>query len=327
MNKRSQHWARIVGSFRGKTVGVFGDFMLDEVLQGEATRISPEAPVPVVLIDQPPAGFPGGAGNVAANLSTLGARAIPWGAVGSDESGRRLMALLRSRNIATETLVPERGRVTPRKLRIAAHQQQLLRIDFERVSAISPASSARIERSFRRRVSELDALVVSDYLKGSIETRLCEKILSLARERRVPVFVDPKPSHPEICRHATVVTPNLREAELMAGMPMRDHAAVETGAHRLLETFECEYVLITRGAEGMTLARAGAGAHVIQSESRPVFDVTGAGDTVIAVLALAYAAGASMLDAAEIANRAAGQVVLKFGTAPIAPDELVECFP
>ncbi len=326
MEKRHKRLAQIVGSFRGRTIGVLGDFMLDELRRGEATRISPEAPVPVLVIgDQHAAeGFPGGAGNVVANIAALGGQPVPFGAIGRDESGRRLRALLESRRIPCGTLVQERGRVTPRKLRIVAHQHQLLRLDFEKPTGISPRTARLLSRSFARWIGRLNALIISDYQKGSVTTELCNQVSTLARQKRVAVFVDPKPEHPEICRHSTVVTPNLREAELMAGLPLRDRRQLEVGGRRLLAELDCSYLLITRGSEGMTLFHAGGAVHEITSVPRPVYDVTGAGDTVIAVLALAYSSGATMKEAAELANLAGGLVVLKFGTAEISPQELLD---
>lgn len=323
-NTHHNQLIRLLDGFRRRTIGVLGDYMLDEVLRGEATRISPEAPVPVVLIDKPGAaeGYPGGAGNVAANVTALGGRVIPWGVIGADESGRRLTALLKAHHIPPATLARERGRMTPRKLRIAAHQHQLLRLDFEKPLPASPVSRARLARSMRERMPRLDALIVSDYQKGSVDSGLCKEILPFARSQCVPVFVDPKPPHLDPCYRATVVTPNLREAEIMAGMPMQTSAAIEKGGRLLVEKFGCEYILITRGAEGMTLLDSAGGCATIRSRPRPVYDVTGAGDTVIAALALACGSGAAMKDAAEIANLAAGQVVLKFGTAQAALDEL-----
>jgi D-glycero-beta-D-manno-heptose-7-phosphate kinase len=317
--------AKILSKFSGQAIGVLGDFMLDELLRGEATRISPEAPVPVVLMDghPKPNRFPGGAGNVAINIRALGGRAVPFGAIGMDESGDRLCKELKARGVPPGTLVREQGRITPRKLRIVAHQHQLLRLDFEKPAPISSKTSAAIGRSFARRAAQLSALVISDYRKGSVETELCSQVLAIARQQRIPVFVDPKPEHPEICHHATAVTPNLHEAELMAGHSMRDRASLETGGRRLLAELDCAYLLITRGAAGMTLFEKGGAIHDIKSEARPVYDVTGAGDTVLAVLALAFGSGAQMVDAARLANIAAGRVVLKFGTAEINPQELM----
>jgi D-beta-D-heptose 7-phosphate kinase/D-beta-D-heptose 1-phosphate adenosyltransferase len=326
MERPKARLARIIRGFRRRTIGVLGDYMLDEVLRGEATRISPEAPVPVVRMGSPHEGegFPGGAGNVAANIAALGGRVIPFGAIGSDESGDRLRALLRSRRIPCATLVREPDRVTPRKVRIVAHQHQMLRLDFETPAPISARTVTSLTRSFARWVGRLDALVISDYQKGTATTELCHQVSALARQKRVPVFVDPKPEHPEICRNATVVTPNLREAELMAGVPLRDRQALETGGQRLLAEFDCSFLLITRGSEGMTLFESNGEVHEISTLPRPVYDVTGAGDTVIAVLALAFSSGATLREAAELANLAGSRVVLKFGTAEISSRELLD---
>jgi D-beta-D-heptose 7-phosphate kinase/D-beta-D-heptose 1-phosphate adenosyltransferase len=302
-----------------------GDYMLDELMQGEATRISPEAPVPVVVMKDwdTAQGFPGGAGNVAANIAALGGRPIPFGVIGKDKSGKRLADLLKRRHILPVTLVQEPGRITPHKVRIAAHQHQLLRLDVERPEDISRRTADAVTRSFGRWVGKLRALIISDYRKGTVTAELSNQIKALARQWRLPIFVDPKPEHPELCRHATMVTPNLREAELMAGFPLRDRRQIEIGGRHLLATLQCSYLLITRGAEGMTMFDAEGAMREIPSVPRPVYDVTGAGDTVLAVLALAYTAGATMLEAAELANLAAGRVVLKFGTAGISPRELL----
>ena len=316
---------KVLRKFKKQTVGVLGDFMLDELLRGEATRISPEAPVPVVLMDghPPPQRFPGGAGNVAINIGALGGRPVPFGAIGMDESGNLLCKELKARGVACGTLVRERDRVTPRKLRIVAHQHQLLRLDFEKPKPISPRTIAAMSRSFAHWAPKLSALIISDYRKGSVEAELCSQVSSIARQQRIPVFVDPKPDHPEICHHATAVTPNLHEAELMAGHSMRDPASLAAGGRRLLAELGCAYLLITRGAEGMTLFEKGGAVHNIASEARPVYDVTGAGDTVLAVLALAFSSGAPMVDAARLANIAAGRVVLRFGTSEVSFEELL----
>lgn len=317
---------RFVAGFSGKRIGVLGDFMLDEMLQGEATRISPEAPVPVVLVNHSNAAadFPGGAGNVAANIAALDGRAVPWGIIGADAHGQRLCELLEAHGIGPLTLVRERGRITPRKLRIAAHHQQLLRLDFEHVAPMAAATRRALARSLRGRMGRLSALIVSDYQKGSVDPALCREVLPLARAKGVPVFVDPKPGHIEPCLGATAVTPNLQEAERFAGMAMRDRASLEKGGRLLIDRFQCKYLLVTRGSEGMSLLGRD-GSHVtISSRPRPVYDVTGAGDTVIATLALAVSAGASMKEAAQIANVAAGIVVMKFGTAQISRSELAE---
>lgn len=326
MTKTHAHLARIIRGFGRRTVGVLGDFMLDELLSGEATRISPEAPVPVVLMNPRLAaqGFPGGAGNVAVNIAALGGRAVPFGAIGKDGSGRRLRELLKSRGVDSRTLISEPHRVTPRKVRIVAHQHQLLRLDFEKPESISLPTTETLARSLARWIGRLDALIISDYRKGTVTQELCNQAKAVARQHRVPVFVDPKPEFPEVCRHATMVTPNLHEAELMAGVSLRDRAQLQAGGKRLRADLGCSYLLITQGAEGMTLFEDGGTVYEISSVPRPVYDVTGAGDTVLAVLALAYTSGATMREAAELANLAAGAVVLKFGTAEVTPQELLD---
>jgi rfaE bifunctional protein kinase chain/domain len=326
MNINPIRLRRVVRAFHGKTIGVLGDFMLDEVLRGRATRLSPEAPVPVVLMDsnRKPAAYAGGAGNVVANIVALGGRAIPFGALGADPSGRELRRLLRRQGVSCETLINERNRVTPRKLRIAAHQHQLLRLDFEEPCPLSPRIANRLQEEFARRARKLDALIISDYRKGSTPASLCAGITALARQRRIPVLVDPKPEHPEICRHATIATPNLQEAELIAGLAMRDSSSLEAGGKRLLAELNCLNLLITRGADGMMLIEQSGTVHEIPGIRRPVYDVTGAGDTVIATLALACSTGANMTDAAMLANLAASRVVLRFGTSVVSPEELLE---
>ncbi|MGH9327101.1 MAG: bifunctional heptose 7-phosphate kinase/heptose 1-phosphate adenyltransferase [Terriglobia bacterium] len=318
-------WAKMIHAFPEKTVGVLGDFMLDEFLRGEATRISPEAPVPVVRVDHPAAAaaYLGGAGNVAANIAALGGRPIPWGVIGTDESGQKLLRLMKKQGIRYDTLVREPGRLTPRKVRIVAHQHQLLRLDFEKPQPLSPHSSARLVHSFSHFRSRLDALIISDYQKGSVIAELCKRLLVEARAERIPVFVDPKPAQWEAGHHATVVTPNLHEAEVMADVPMRTPRQIELGGRYLLKKLACKYLLITRGSEGMTLFSPDGRISSIPSVPSPVYDVTGAGDTVIAVLALAYSSGATMQEAAELANVAAGRVVLKFGTSQITAEELL----
>jgi rfaE bifunctional protein kinase chain/domain len=326
VEKIHRRFRNIIRKFPQVTIGVLGDYMLDELLEGEATRISPEAPVPVVVMNDrnKAQGFPGGAGNVAANIAALGGRPIPFGAIGKDASGKRLRELLKQRRILHATLAEEPGRITPHKMRIAAHHQQLLRLDVEKPENISSRTVEAVARNFARWAGKLQALIISDYRKGTVTTELSGQVKALARQRRLPIFVDPKPEHPELCHHATMVTPNLREAELMAGFPLRDRRQMELGGRHLLATLQCSYLLITRGAEGMTLFDAEGTTREIPSVPRPVYDVTGAGDTVLAALTLAYTAGATMLEAAELANLAAGRVVLKFGTAETSPHELLE---
>jgi rfaE bifunctional protein kinase chain/domain len=329
MKKPTSQLEDLARRFRGLRTGILGDLMLDELVRGEATRISPEAPVPVVLMRDPGRReiFPGGAGNVAANVAALGGKPMVFGAVGDDEPGRRLKNLLADRGIDAAGLVSEPGRITPHKTRIVAHQHQLVRLDVEQPRPLSAQSARLLARRFARRAADLDALIISDYLKGSVTTELAGQISAIARQRGIPVLVDPKPENPEVCEGATVATPNLHEAELMARTQLRDADARQSAAPSLRATLGCSALLITRGADGMTLVEPDGAVREIPSHPRPVYDVTGAGDTVIAVMALALAAGAPLPDAASLANVAGGCVVLKFGTAVITLDELVAALP
>lgn len=325
MRETQNPLTKVLRKSHNRTIGILGDFMLDEVLRGEATRISPEAPVPVVLMDARSNSkfYPGGAGNVAVNIQALGGRPIPFGGIGTDETGKQLCNELQARGVRCGTLVKEPGRITPRKLRIAAQQHQLLRLDFERSAPISSKTSTLMARSFARWAPKLNGLIISDYRKGSVHNELCNQVSTIARQQRIPVFVDPKPEYPEICRRATAVVLNLREAELMAGRPMRDRTSLEAVGRQLVAGLDCSYLLVTRGAEGMTLFEKSGTVHEVVGAARSVYDVTGAGDTVIAVLTLAFCSGAEMKDAAELANLAAGQSVLKFGTSEISRQELL----
>ena len=282
--------------------------------------------MPVVLMrgGEGGEGFPGGSGNVAANVAALGGQPVVFGAVGDDAAGRQLQALFRKRGIDASNLVEEPGRVTPRKLRIVAHQHQLLRVDFEKVNPISARSVRLLARRFARSVSRLDALIVSDYLKGSVTEDLSAEFSAMARLRQIPVLVDPKPEQPHICRNATVAMPNLDEAERMAAMAFGEVRAGEGDWPALCQELGCAALLITRGGKGMTLVEPAGPQLDIPCQPRPVYDVTGAGDTVIAVMALALAAGASLAEASTLANLAGGCVVLKFGTAVLTPDELLK---
>ena len=200
----------------------------------------------------------------------------------------------------------------------------MLRLDFEQPAPITARTAQVLARNLSRHVGRLSALIISDYQKGTVTTELASHAVSLSRQKRLPVFVDPKPEHPEICRHATLVTPNLHEAELMLGRPLRTRQDLIAGGRRMLSELDCSNLLITRGSDGMVLFGADGSMHEIPGIARPVYDVTGAGDTVLAVLALATCAGATLTEAAELANLAGGRVVLKFGTAEITRQELLE---
>jgi D-beta-D-heptose 7-phosphate kinase/D-beta-D-heptose 1-phosphate adenosyltransferase len=300
---------------------VVGDVMLDENLWGEVRRISPEAPVPVVEL-QRQTWEAGGAANNAANAAAVGARAFLAGVVGDDVEAERLRSRLSERGVDAAGLVTEPGRPTTTKTRIVAHSQQVVRVDRERTDPVSAASEDALLGFVRSHVPEAGAVIVSDYAKGVVSARLAQAVIATARESGVPVVVDPKGADWGRYRGAAVVTPNLHELETAAGGTARGDDEVAALAARVAASLDGAALLVTRGAAGMSLVRAGLAPAHVRAEAQQVYDVTGAGDTAITFLALALAAGASLPDAMRVANRAAGVVVGKVGTATVTLDEL-----
>jgi rfaE bifunctional protein kinase chain/domain len=300
---------------------ILGDVMLDETLAGDVRRVSPEAPVPVVELRQHTS-LPGGAANAAANAVALGGRVALGGVVGQDDASGRLTAMLMDLGVDTAGLVTENQRPTTHKTRVVAGQQQIVRLDREERREIAPATEATLVEWIRRSAPRVGACVISDYGKGVITPRVAAGLIEAARKAGKPVVVDPKGRDYARYRGATVVTPNLREAEDVAGIEVVDDVSLGRAAARLQELLPGSAILITRGGEGMTLFEPDATPLHVRSEAAAVFDVTGAGDTVIATLALALAAGASLPAATTVANLAAGIVVGKPGTATITIGEL-----
>src|SRR5213593_28882 len=315
--------AELLQRFTGKTIVIVGDVMLDEFIWGKVRRISPEAPVPVVEVVDETYRL-GGSANVAANIHSLQGTPVPIGVLGRDSASERLLDLLRQENIDTSGLVRDQ-RPTTLKTRIIAHNQQVVRADRESRRAISSQVNADLEAAFIQHLPRADAVIVSDYNKGVVNRELLSAILPKAKSGAVPVFLDPKVHHADYYRPITLITPNQHEAELLTGTAIDDQAGLEEAGRKLLEKFECEYALITRGEEGMSLFHRSS-AHHLPTFAHEVFDVTGAGDTVIATLALAWADGATMEEAAILANHAAGVVVGKIGTATVRPSELLRDF-
>jgi rfaE bifunctional protein kinase chain/domain len=308
--------------FRKKRIAVIGDLMLDRFIWGAVSRISPEAPVPVVEIRKETTCL-GGAANVVANISSLGGNPIPFGVLGDDAEGKRLRVELRSLGISASGLVTDRDRTTSVKTRIIAHHQQVCRTDREDRSPLSPESHDKILRLFRSHLEGADGIVISDYAKGLISRTLLGEILPLAKSRGKVVCIDPKSSDLSIYKPATVITPNTHEVERAAGLAVNDADSLLRAGRKILRQTGIPYLLVTRGEEGMTLFGGGKKATHIPTVAREVFDVTGAGDTVISALALGLVAGLSMLEAAVLANIAAGIVVGKLGTASATPEELI----
>jgi D-beta-D-heptose 7-phosphate kinase/D-beta-D-heptose 1-phosphate adenosyltransferase len=315
----------IVTAFSGKTILVLGDVMLDEFIWGKVARISPEAPVPVVEVVQETYRL-GGSANVAANIRSLDGVPIPIGIIGRDAASERIKGLLQESQIETHGLMGT-DRPTTLKTRIIAHSQQLVRTDRESKKTLPPELNSDLAALFLRYLPQAAAVIVSDYDKGVVNRELLSALLPKARSAGVPVYLDPKVHHADYYRPITVITPNHREAELLAGTSIDSDAALEDAGRKLLQRFECEYVLITRGEQGMSLFSAGhSRSEHLPTFAREVFDVTGAGDTVIATLALAQTGGATMEEAAVLANHAAGLVVGKVGTATVSRPELLAVF-
>jgi D-beta-D-heptose 7-phosphate kinase/D-beta-D-heptose 1-phosphate adenosyltransferase len=316
----------LASGFPAATVLVVGDVMLDQFLVGRVTRISPEAPVPIVQFEREENRI-GGAANVAHNIVALGARASIVGLVGDDDQAGVLRDALAARGVDTSGLVVDRARPTTRKVRVVTDRhQQVARVDYERdAEAPQEVEEALVARA-RELAASAGAIVVSDYLKGAVTARVVAELGTVARARGVPLLVDPKIPHIGYYAGATLVTPNHHEAEIAAHMRIRTDEDARLAARAFRERAGCEGVLITRGEHGMWLLDA-ATEGALPATAREVADVTGAGDTVIATLALALAAGATTAEAATLANLAAGVVVGKFGPATVTVEELLSEVP
>ncbi len=312
-----------VRRFRNQRILVIGDVMLDRFVWGSVSRISPEAPVPVVEIREETTCL-GGAANVAANIRALGAVPIPVGVIGDDFEGRRLRHEFRLLGAPVAGLVLDRARATSVKTRIVAHHQQVCRTDREDRTPISPTLHRKIVSRFRNLLQSCAAVVVSDYAKGLISPSLLKEILPMARASGKIVCIDPKLKELAAYRPATAITPNTLEAERASGMTISTKQDLLRAGRKILRSLRVDYLLITRGEEGMALFQGGSRVTHIPTVAREVFDVTGAGDTVISTLTLGLAAGLPILQAAVLANVAAGIVVGKLGTATVTPDELID---
>jgi D-beta-D-heptose 7-phosphate kinase/D-beta-D-heptose 1-phosphate adenosyltransferase len=309
-----------------RSILVIGDLMVDQFVIGTVDRISPEAPVPIVRFDHETWRL-GGAANVANNVVALGGRVDAIGVVGNDADGSRLLEDLAGRSIGTAGIISDASRCTTRKVRIVTtRNQQVARIDYEGDSEIADATEATVVRRIGELAAAVQAIVISDYLKGVVTPKVAAAAALAARTHHIPLLVDPKVPHIERYAGATVITPNHHEAESVTHMRIRSTADAREAARRFRDRARCDAVLITRGEHGMWLLGHGSDGHDVEidlpAEAREVADVTGAGDTVISALALASAAGASLTDAARLANRAAGIVVGKFGPATVTVEEL-----
>jgi len=317
-----------VGRFEQTNILVIGDVIVDQFIWGTVTRISPEAPVPVVNVNREEL-LLGGSANVLKNIYSLGGRGALCGVIGSDLMGDKLVELVRDLPAPVQGLV--RGeRPTTVKSRVVAQGQQVVRFDREERGIPSRKTLEAMIAYLEQHLHEFDAVIVSDYSKGVVNESLMIRLHQLRRERdtgggrKLPLIVDPKPVNLHRFVGATVITPNNLEASMMSGMEIRDEQQLLAASRHIREEIDCEAVLITRGEAGMTLLEGDDRLVTIPTTAKEVFDVTGAGDTVAATLALGLASGCSMRDAAVLANHAAGIVVGKVGTASVSRAELRE---
>jgi rfaE bifunctional protein kinase chain/domain len=311
--------ADLLARMRGRRVAVVGDLMLDEWIWGRVRRISPEAPVPVVEV-QDHSYTLGGAGNVANNLAALGARVAVIGVVGDDDAGDRVRGLLRKLHADVSGVQRVRRRPTTQKTRIVAHNQQVVRADRESSRPLESVVAARLARDVRALDGEVDGIVISDYGKGLVSPGLIAAMRGF--RNKTVIAGDPKPRNLDAFSGIDCIAPNAAEAEEAAGIAVRGDADLGRAARALLARTGCRYVLITRGEHGMTLFGAERKPFTVPAVARQVYDVSGAGDTVVSTLALALAVGAPIEEAVSLATLAAGVVVEKLGTATATPAEI-----
>jgi len=327
----NQKLKKIISSFKTNRVAVIGDLILDVYVWGNASRISQEAPVPVVHVNKKTERL-GGAANVMCNIVTLGASAHAYGVTGHDIYSQEIKRLMKEFNINYSGVYIDKDRATTRKQRVIAASQQLVRIDYEDIGSVSSALKKDIIKKIKEVISskEIDAIIFEDYAKGMLDSDMASEITKAARNAGIFIALDPHPGHPLEISGITIMTPNKSEAFGLAGIyhPNKDNEKVEIekAAEIIQKKWNPDHLLITLGAEGMALFSKDKKPVIIPTRAREVFDVSGAGDTVIATFTLAMLSGATALEAAEIANHAAGVVVGKVGTVSVSSEELLQSF-
>ena len=311
-----------ISNFRNAKVLVVGDLILDEFLWGEVSRISPEAPVPVVWVKKE-SFMPGGASNVANNLRALGANVRLAGVIGDDERGAILKGELEAKGIDVSGIFIDESRPTTLKTRVVAHHQQVVRIDKERPDHLGDGLISGMADYIKSILKEVDAVIIEDYGKGVISPKLLSKVVPLAKSYKKIISVDPKEEHFKYYKGISVITPNNSEAAKAVGFEIKDDASLKKAGEALLKKLNCRIVLITLGENGMAVFQKAKPMKHIPTVAQEVFDVSGAGDTVIASYTLSLASGADPIQSAHIANCAAGIVVGKVGIAVVTPEELL----
>ena len=314
--------AEYITRFNNATVLVIGDIIADHYIWGKVERISPEAPVPIVDV-QSESFLLGGAGNVASNILSLGGRVRICGVVGRDDMGRWIINRLKSDGVCTDGIVVEEGRPSSKKTRVIAHNQHVVRFDHESRGDISLHSQDLINEYIKTHINDIKVVIISDYAKGVITRDLVKNILQLAADYNLCVIVDPKLKHFEFYTGASIITPNTSEASIASGISISDNETLLKAGNILLNQSNAEAILITRSEHGMSLFQRNSDVTHIPAVAREVYDVTGAGDTVVSTLALSVAAGASLRDSAFLANYAGGIVVGIVGTASVHQEQLI----
>lgn len=317
----SPNLLKIIEKFYEPSILVLGDVILDQYIWGRVDRICPEAPVPVVEVERESMML-GGAANVVNNLSSLGAKVSLCGVVGADPSAQEIKKRLQELDASAEGLIVEPGRPTSTKTRIVAGHQQVVRFDHETKAVILPATTRKIYEFLETNWESFQAIIISDYAKGVIDEGLLQKILKLNRQKPKLICVDPKEKNMGLYKGVSLITPNKKEAAFAAGQVIESEEDLIKAGQKIIQKLQCENLVITLGSEGMALFKRSGEFIKIPTFAREVFDVSGAGDTVVSVLTLALACGAALSEAVALANFAAGVVVGKIGTASVTPEEL-----
>ncbi len=315
--------SRILSQFPKKKVLVFGDVGLDQYTYGKVSRISPEAPIPVVEVTSTQFKL-GLASNVADNVSALGGKPLLVGVIGKDRAGDEFLSILSDLKISNQHMVIDERRRTTLKERVVAETQQVVRIDYETLDRCDMELSTGIWKKLQKAIAASDIIIIEDYAKGIVSPGLCKQIIEVAGEKKIPVLIDPNRNTP-VSNYVgcSLMTPNTTEAEALSGVSIVDSDSLNRAGGRLLDETGAQHIIITRGKDGMAIFKRGKSRpHLIPTFAREVFDVSGAGDTVIATLALSLVSGADMLEATLIANFAAGIEVGKRGTATVTVGEI-----
>lgn len=313
---------KVVEQFKNKKILILGDVMLDKYIWGDVSRISPEAPVQIVNVTRE-SYVPGGAANVANNIAALSAKSFIVGVVGNDNTKKELIKELEKRNVDVNGLIVDENKRTIRKVRVFGRNQQLLRFDYEKKGYVDANTENSIFDFVSKKLDEIDAIIISDYAKGTITKNLMEKLIALCKEKNKIVVIDPKPKHKGFYKNATLITPNHKEAHEMTGLAEEylSDVDIEKMGKKLLGELNST-ILITKGEKGMSLFEKDEKVTIIPTFAKEVYDIVGAGDTSAATLTLALASGASFGEAAVIANHAAGITVGKIGTSTVSIEEL-----